>query len=74
MEKFTWTVKFTVDETWVADGFELTEELAKDMIQNQIPYSFEEETSIKIIKTPKRSDILKAQGYINEETKYNGNI
>ena len=69
MEKFTWTVKFIVDETWVADGFELTEELAKDMIQNQIPYSFEEETSIKIIETPKHSDILKAQGYTNNTSK-----
>ena len=38
--KFKWKVEFEVDETWVADGFEMTEERAKLMIENSLPYSY----------------------------------
>lgn len=63
MKKFTWTVEFTVDETWVEDGFDLTDERAHLMIQNDLTYAYPSEISAKVIKKPSRVSILKMQGY-----------
>lgn len=63
MKKFKWVVEFTVDETWVADGFDLTEERAHEMIQNDLRYSYSTETSAKVITAPDPKLIAKAQGY-----------
>lgn len=60
---FKWTVEFTVDETWVADGFDLNEERALGMVENALPFAYEHEFSAKVIKSPEKSAILKAQGY-----------
>ncbi len=64
METFKWTVEFTVDETWVADGFEMTPEIAKAMIEKQLGYSYSHETDAKVIKAPAQAAIRKAQGFI----------
>lgn len=61
MKKFTWTVEFTVDETWVADGFDLDDERAHLMIQKDLAYAYPSETSAKVIKAPEHASILKTQ-------------
>ena len=61
--KFKWKVEFEVDETWVADGFEMTEERAKLMIENSLPYSYPAEKKVKIISSPDYKKIQKVQGY-----------
>jgi len=63
-KQFKWVVEFTVDETWVADGFDLNEDRAKEMIEEALPYSYDYETKVKILKSPDSKAILKAQGYI----------
>lgn len=63
MKKFKWVVEFTIDEVWVVDGFELTKDTAKDMIENYLPYTHATETKVKILKAPSKKDIKKAQGY-----------
>jgi hypothetical protein len=60
---FRWTVEFEVDELWVADGFNLTAERAKDMIERALPHSYAPETAARIISAPGAEAILKAQGY-----------
>jgi hypothetical protein len=60
---FTWTVQFTVDPTWVEDGFDLTEERAHDMISSALPSAFNYEFSSKVLKAPSKATILKEQGY-----------
>ena len=67
MKKFTWIVEFTIDPSWVADGFELTEERAKEMIENELPHSYFHETSVRIIKAPREDLIKKEQGYLPAE-------
>lgn len=57
-----WIVKFTVDDDFVADGFQLTEELALDMIQSAVPYAASEEVSAEIIEMPQREAIEELQG------------
>ena len=63
MKQFKWVVEFTVDETWVEDGFELTEERAKDMIENELQFSMAPETKVKILSAPDKKAIRKCQGY-----------
>lgn len=56
-------MQFEIDETWVADGFEMTDELAKDMIESVLGYAYPSETVAKVISAPAKKRILKAQGY-----------
>lgn len=63
MKKFKWTVEFTVDETWIADGFDLTNERAHDMLANDLSYAYAHELGARVIKSPDAEAIAKAQGY-----------
>lgn len=60
---FTWTVEFKVYRTWVEDGFDLTDDRAKDMIENDLTYSHGSETKAKVLSAPDADEIAKAQGY-----------
>ncbi len=60
---FKWVVEFTVTESWVADGFDLTDERAMDMLQGDLQYAYSHELAAKVLKAPLRTKILKAQGY-----------
>lgn len=60
---FKWTVEFEVAETWVADGFDLDAERANDMIGTALPFSYGWERVARVIKAPRKSRILVAQGY-----------
>ncbi len=62
-KKFKWTVEFTVDEIWVADGFDLDESRAEDMLSNDLSCATSSEMSAKIIKAPTKKSIRTAQGY-----------
>lgn len=63
-EKFyKWTVTFEIDAIWVADGFDMTEGRAKDMIERELSYSREPETRVRVLKAPSKVAILREQGY-----------
>lgn len=64
---FTWTVQFGVDECWVADGFNLDDEAALDMIGNRLGYAnVGTELFAHVIDSPLDAHIKKAQGYITD--------
>ena len=63
MKTYKWTVTFEIDETWVADGFEMTDERAHEIIWNALPYATGDELQAKVIKAPSQAAIKKAQGY-----------
>jgi hypothetical protein len=63
MKTFKWVVEFEVAETWVEDGFNLTEEEAKNMMANALPFAYGTEFAAKIIKAPNEKLILQTQGY-----------
>jgi hypothetical protein len=33
------TVEFTIDQVWIDDGFDMTDEIALDMLANAIPWA-----------------------------------
>ena len=63
MAKFKWTVEFTVDETWVADGFDLTDERAHAMLNEDLRFAHSHELKAKVIKAPTALEVAKAQGF-----------
>lgn len=62
-KRFKWTVEIEVDETWVEDGFDLTDERAKEMVMSDLRYAYGHEISCKVIAAPAPAEIRKAQGY-----------
>jgi hypothetical protein len=63
MQKFKWVVEFEVTETWVADGFNITQGKAIDMIANVLPFASGAEFKAKVIEAPDSKLIRKTQGY-----------
>lgn len=61
---YKWTVEFEVESVWVADGFDLTDERALDMLSSALPYAhIDSELRAKVIKAPSAASIRKEQGY-----------
>lgn len=65
MANFKWIVEFEIHETWVADGFMMTDRRAQDMIQTELGWATEHEVSAKVILHPNLDKVAKAQGYKN---------
>lgn len=63
MRKFKWTVEFTVDKTWVEDGFNLTDEKATEMLNKVLAFAYSHEVKAKVLSAPTATAILRAQGY-----------
>lgn len=60
---YKWTVEIEVNEVWVADGFEVTAGRLQDMLQEAIGFAHDNETRVRVIKSPSDTSIRKAQGY-----------
>ena len=63
---FKWTVEIEVDETWVADGFELTHESLENMIGERLSSATSMEYRGRILEGPDANDIRKVQGYLRD--------
>lgn len=61
---FKWTVEFLVDSSWVADGFDLDSDRAREMLANNLGGALDGEIKATVICRPLRTDIRKAQGYV----------
>jgi len=57
-----WTVEFEVDESWIADGFNITDQSACEMLWNALKYALGKEINAKVIKSPDLKVIQKLQG------------
>lgn len=61
-----WVVEFQVEQTWVEDGFDLTDERAKRMLAYDLQSAYGSELKAKVIDAPQPEVIAKAQGYEGE--------
>jgi hypothetical protein len=61
--RFKWTVEFTVDQTWVEDGFDLTDERALSMLAHDLSSAYGHEIDARVIEAPDQADIRLTQGY-----------
>jgi len=62
-KKYKFVVEFCVSKNWIADGFNLTNEQAEDMLRNALSYAYEHEISAKVIKRPPLKEMANAQGF-----------
>lgn len=60
--RFKWRVEIEVDERWVADGFNLTEERLADLLSRGFPWMPSTEIAGRILKSPKPTTIECVQG------------
>ncbi len=67
--EFSWTVRFTVSGTWVADGFDLDHERAMNMLRNDLSYAYEHEVSAQVLEAPPPAAIQAMQGEHGDEAK-----
>ena len=63
MKTFKWVVEFEVTETWVADGFNITNQKAMGMIEEALPFASGAEFKATVLKAPDPKLIRKTQGY-----------
>jgi hypothetical protein len=63
MKTFKWVVEFEVTENWVADGFNIDQRRAFNMIEGVLPYASGMEIKATVKKSPSEAAIKKAQGY-----------
>ena len=68
-KKFKWIVEIEVDVLWVADGFNLDNDRASEMVRKELPYAYTSEVTAKVLKAPHVADIMKVQGYDNASIK-----
>jgi len=61
-KRFKWTIEISVDEIWVADGFDMTDDRATEMMLTELCWAGGHEVSAKVLETPKPERIRKAQG------------
>lgn len=61
--KFKWTIEVEMDEAWVADGFDMTDERVSNMLQAYMPHVYGHEVGGRVLKRPPDEAVAKAQGY-----------
>ena len=61
---FTWVVRFTIHPLAIADGFNLSDECALNMILNEIGLLTADEVEAEVISAPDVEGIANAMGYV----------
>lgn len=65
--RFKWILEIEVDRTWVADGFNMTDQRAQDMLSEHLSYAHQSEIGARVLSAPDPRDIRSAQGYQDED-------
>lgn len=60
---YKWTIEVAVSADVVADGFNLNDDGAHNMVCEAYPFLLGHEVSTKVIKAPSVASIKKEQGY-----------
>ncbi len=68
MARQKWTIEIEVDDTWVADGFDMDDERAHIMLHEHLPWARDHELEARVTKAPNPNVIRKLQGYPVEES------
>ncbi|MCK5606939.1 hypothetical protein KAR91_33865 [Candidatus Pacearchaeota archaeon] len=62
-EWFKWTIEIQAHRDVVEDGLELTDDRARQMVEEGFPLCMGHDFKIKVVKRPDQREIRKAQGY-----------
>jgi hypothetical protein len=64
MKKLEWVIRISVAEKWIEDGFNLTDEKAKDMLASYLPYAYSSELGAKVLEKPHADLIRNLRGEV----------
>ncbi len=56
-----WTIEISVDEIWVADGFNPDDRQVQDAVETMLPFAKDGEVIAKVTKRPDRQKIFDLQ-------------
>jgi hypothetical protein len=56
-------LEITVDDCWVADGFDFDEDRCQSIADNLCPFAYAGEVKVLVVKAPDPDAIKLAQGY-----------
>lgn len=59
--KLKWTIEITIDESWVADGFDFDDDRLDGLLNHLVPYALSHERSARVVKMPPPGAIDKLQ-------------
>jgi len=63
-QKVSWIVRFSVDKSWVADGFDIDDERALDILSHALRYAnVGTELDAKVLRKPAKALVERLQGY-----------
>jgi hypothetical protein len=60
---FKWTVEIEVVDTWVEDGFDLTDDKMHSIIADRLSHAYGHEIRCKVVARPPDEAVAKVQGY-----------
>lgn len=61
--KLKWTIEIEMEDTWVADGFDMTDERVSDMLQAYMPHVYGHEVKGRVLKRPPDEVVAKLMGF-----------
>jgi hypothetical protein len=64
---YRWLCEIEVNETWVADGFNLTDDRLKEMVASDLTMAHSVEFRARVFHAPPEDSVARAQGYSNAE-------
>jgi len=62
-----WAVEIEMDELWVQDGFDLTDEKMHHIMTHHFGHVYGHEVRCKVIARPPDEKIAELQGYVNRD-------
>jgi hypothetical protein len=62
-----WVVEIEVSDTWVEDGFDLTDERMHRIVAEHLSYAYGSEIRCKVLERPDDAVIAEVQGYKSVE-------
>lgn len=60
---YWWTVRLGVNATWVADGFDLDDDRAHDMLCHHLPHAMGTELCAEVLHAPNPAEVAGEQGF-----------
>jgi len=60
---YWWTMRIGVSATWVADGFDLDDDRAHDMLSHHLPHAFGHELHAEVLHAPDPREVAGEQGF-----------
>jgi hypothetical protein len=60
---YKWTIEIEISETWVEDGFDVTDDRLHNLLMKALPWASGDEVAGRVLTRPSDERVAKAMGY-----------